>query len=117
MCLCGYCRMEWGAFGEQWTVFKVSYLNLQPYYGTTTVLIAPALLTSNLYLVPFAEVRITPDEVSNPTLVSPTTFNFAVGIVLPTPTLLLASTVSAFAFANLDRSRARVIIPFLFIYL
>ena len=29
MCLCGYYRMEWSAFGEQWTVFKVVFVIYQ----------------------------------------------------------------------------------------
>ena len=45
-------------------------------------------------------------------LTTPTTFNYVVGVVLPIPTLLLVSVV--IEFNNRDRSRARVIIRFLF---
>jgi len=72
----------------------------------------PALLISTPLITP---VKFVPEPKNDVALTTPTTFNFAVGIVLPTPTLLLASVV--IEFINLDRSRARVIIPFLFIYL
>jgi hypothetical protein len=56
-------------------------------YGTKTVLRTPESLTSNLNLVPFAEVRMTPCDVLTPTLMSPpTTCNFSVGFVVPIPT-------------------------------
>ena len=49
---------------------------------------APALLTINLYIVPFGEVRINPWEVLIPTEISPPrTVRALVGFVVPIPTL------------------------------
>jgi len=55
----------------------------------------PALLISTPLITP---VRFAPEPKNDVALTIPTTFNLDVGIVLPTPTLLLESTVIAFAF-------------------
>ena len=62
-------------------------------------------------------VRLAPDPKKDVALTTPTTFNFSVGDVELTPTLLLVSTVKTFGLPNFDTVRALVIAQILSSYL
>ena len=62
-------------------------------------------------------VRLAPDPKKDVALTTPTTFNFSVGDVELTPTLLLVSTVKMFGLPNFDTVRALVIAQILSSYL
>jgi hypothetical protein len=62
-------------------------------------------------------VRLAPDPKKDVALTTPTTFNFSVGDVELTPTLLLVSTVKTFGLPNFDNCLARVITQLLSSYL
>ena len=62
-------------------------------------------------------VRLAPDPKKDVALTTPTTFNFSVGDVELTPTLLLVSTVKTFGLPNFATFRALVIAQLLSSYL
>jgi len=62
-------------------------------------------------------VKFAPDPKKDVALTTPTTFNFSVGDVELTPTLLLVSTVKTSGLPNFDNARALVIAQFLSNYL
>ena len=66
---------------------------------------------------PETPVKFAPDPKKDVALTTPTTFNFSVGDVELTPTLLLVSTVKTLGLPNFDTVRALVIAQLLSSYL